>query len=120
MMSPSFGSSMLRRRVSVLAVMAVIALSRVPLFAHDMWIEPTTFSPEAGQIVGVRLRVGQDLLGDPLPRESGARSISSSSRMRKAASRSSAATAPIRPASCAWPRPACWSSAITAIRARSS
>ena len=34
-----------------------------------MWIEPTTFSPEPGQIVGVRLRVGQDLLGDPLPRD---------------------------------------------------
>jgi hypothetical protein len=33
-----------------------------------MWIEPTTFSPEPGQVVGVRLRVGQDLLGDPLPR----------------------------------------------------
>jgi hypothetical protein len=36
--------------------------------AHDLWIEPTTFSPEAGQIVGIRLRVGQDLLGDPVPR----------------------------------------------------
>ena len=34
-----------------------------------MWIEPTTFSPEPGQMVGVRLRVGQDLLGDPVPRD---------------------------------------------------
>jgi hypothetical protein len=34
-----------------------------------MWIEPSTFVPESGQIVGVRLRVGQDLLGDPLPRD---------------------------------------------------
>jgi hypothetical protein len=34
-----------------------------------MWIHPTTFSPESGQIVGVRLRVGQDLLGDPIPRD---------------------------------------------------
>jgi len=50
-------------------VVAAIALSRAPLFAHDMWIEPTTFSPEPGQIVGVRLRVGHDLLGDPLPRD---------------------------------------------------
>jgi uncharacterized GH25 family protein len=41
------------------------------LFAHDMWIEPTTFSPASGEIVGVKLRVGQDLLGDPLPRDSG-------------------------------------------------
>ena len=50
-----------------LAIVA-IALSGSPLFAHDLWIEPTTFSPEPGQLVGVRLRVGQDLLGDPLPR----------------------------------------------------
>src|SRR5579884_1881873 len=40
-----------------------------PLFAHDMWIEPTMFWPQTGQIVGVRLRVGQDFLGDPLPRD---------------------------------------------------
>ena len=39
------------------------------LLAHDMWIEPGTFSPEAGQIVSVKLRVGQDLLGDPIPRD---------------------------------------------------
>jgi uncharacterized GH25 family protein len=38
------------------------------LVAHDMWIEPTTFSPEPGGIVGIKLRVGQDLLGDPIPR----------------------------------------------------
>jgi len=42
----------------------------VPLLAHDMWIEPMTFAPESGEIVGVKLRVGQDLLGDPLPRDS--------------------------------------------------
>jgi uncharacterized GH25 family protein len=52
-----------------LLVVAVTALSRPPLFAHDMWIEPTTFSPGPGQVVGVRLRVGQNLLGDPLPRD---------------------------------------------------
>jgi uncharacterized GH25 family protein len=48
----------------------VVALSGASLFAHDMWIEPMTFSPEAGQIVSVKLRVGQDLLGDPLARNS--------------------------------------------------
>ena len=47
---------------------AAIVLSSSSLFAHDLWIEPTTFSSELGQLVGVRLRVGQDLLGDPLPR----------------------------------------------------
>lgn len=67
MMSTFFRSSTVRR-MGVVAV-TVIALSHAPLFAHDMWMEPTTFGPEAGDIVGVRLRVGQDLLGDPLPRD---------------------------------------------------
>lgn len=40
------------------------------LAAHDMWIEPSTFFPENGENVAVRLRVGQDMLGDPLPRDS--------------------------------------------------
>jgi uncharacterized GH25 family protein len=40
------------------------------LLAHDMWIEPSTFSPRTGEIVTVRLLVGQELLGDPLPRSS--------------------------------------------------
>ena len=52
-----------------LAVIAAIIVSGAPLFAHDMWIDPTTFSPTAGEIIGVRLRVGQDFLGDPLPRD---------------------------------------------------
>ena len=46
-----------------------IAASAARLSAHDMWIEPATFSPGVGEIVGVKLRVGQDLLGDPLPRD---------------------------------------------------
>ena len=48
-------------------LLTLIALAS--LSAHDMWIEPTTFFPLAGQIIGARLRVGQDLLGDPLPRD---------------------------------------------------
>jgi len=37
--------------------------------AHDFWIEPSTFHPERGSIVAVRLRVGQQYLGDPVPRK---------------------------------------------------
>jgi hypothetical protein len=68
MMSPSFGLLTFPRHMCVLVV-AALALSHATLFAHDMWIEPMTFAPEPGEIVGVRLRVGQDLLGDPLSRD---------------------------------------------------
>jgi uncharacterized GH25 family protein len=67
MMSPSFGSSVIRR--TGILVAAAVALAGAPLLAHDMWMEPSTFSPTSGDIVSVRLRVGQDLLGDPIPRD---------------------------------------------------
>ena len=60
----------MHRRLRALLLVAVFIAGGAPLFAHDMWIEPTTFSPAAGQIVGVKLRVGQDLLGDPIARDS--------------------------------------------------
>src|SRR5262249_58428109 len=56
-------------RSRVFFVLAAIAATNLQLFAHDMWIEPTTFSPQAGKVIGVKLRVGQDLLGDPVPRD---------------------------------------------------
>jgi len=65
-MASQFLCSSLGRRCVWLV--ALVALRGASLFAHDMWIDPTTFSPESGQIVGVRLRVGQDLVGDPIPR----------------------------------------------------
>src|SRR5436309_1571698 len=54
------------QRRSWLVVTMAVALWAAPLAAHDMWIEPATFFPEPGQILSLRLRVGQDLLGDPL------------------------------------------------------
>jgi hypothetical protein len=39
------------------------------LLVHDFWIEPASYAPQQGQILSVRLRVGQDLLGDPVPRD---------------------------------------------------
>src|SRR5437762_5915571 len=50
------------------AIIFFSCLSITPALAHDMWIEPTAFLPAAGEIVGVKLRVGQDFAGDPLPR----------------------------------------------------
>jgi uncharacterized GH25 family protein len=51
-------------------LLAAASINCTALLAHDMWIEPQSFSPQPGEIVGVRLRVGQDLLGDPLARNS--------------------------------------------------
>src|SRR5262245_45661821 len=48
---------------------AMLILTTLPLSAHDMWIEPTAFRPDTGKIIGLKLRVGQDLLGDPIPRD---------------------------------------------------
>lgn len=48
---------------------ALIALCAAPAAAHDVWIEPATFAPRVGQGVGVRLRVGVDLVGDALLRD---------------------------------------------------
>ena len=49
------------RRFDRLAVVT-LAVTCSPLLGHDMWIEPTTFSPEPGQIIGLKLRVGQDVV----------------------------------------------------------
>lgn len=40
-----------------------------PVAAHDFWIEPTSYVPEAGQVIGIRARVGDLFLGDPVPRD---------------------------------------------------
>ena len=55
-----------RRSGLGLITLTALVLLAVPLAAHDMWIEPATFAPDVGQVVSLRLRVGQDLLGDPL------------------------------------------------------
>ena len=68
MLRPS--SALMFRRLGRLAAAVVVLSVAPPLFAHDMWIDPTTFFPESGTIVGLRLRVGENLLGDPLPRNS--------------------------------------------------
>src|SRR3954462_2068167 len=65
MMPHAFRSSP-RRSIGLAAVTAIL-LCGAPLRAHDMWIEPASFSAAPGQIMSLRLRVGQDLAGDPLP-----------------------------------------------------
>ncbi len=49
--------------------LALSALAVGAVQAHNFWIEPSTFTPSPGQRVAVRLRVGIELKGDPVPRD---------------------------------------------------
>jgi uncharacterized GH25 family protein len=55
--------------MNILRFVLLFASVAGALSAHDFWLEPGTFSPQPGQILGVRLRVGQDFVGDPVPRD---------------------------------------------------
>jgi len=55
--------------MTIIRILVALILTVAPLAAHDMWIEPTSFLPDAGKVIGVKLRIGQDFLGDPLPRD---------------------------------------------------
>ena len=57
--------------IRIVALAAATLLLTDAARAHDFWIEPSAFEPPAGSIVSVRLFVGQDFTGDPLPRQSG-------------------------------------------------
>ena len=56
-------------RLFRIVFVAALALTAGPAAAHDMWIEPSIFLPDAGEILSIRLRVGQGLIGDPIPRD---------------------------------------------------
>jgi hypothetical protein len=51
-----------------IALTAGALLTAGGLQAHDLWIEPSTFHPAPGTTVAVGLRVGQNFVGDPVPR----------------------------------------------------
>jgi uncharacterized GH25 family protein len=53
--------------VAAVALAAVLAAAG-QLHAHDLWIEPSTFHPREGEIITIGLRVGQNFVGDPVPR----------------------------------------------------
>jgi uncharacterized GH25 family protein len=48
--------------------LAFAVLAWAPARAHDFWIEPSSFTPAPGELVTVRLRVGERLEGDTAPR----------------------------------------------------
>lgn len=45
-----------------------IVLLALPVFAHDFWIEPSSFQPTPGEEVSLSLRVGEHFKGDPVTR----------------------------------------------------
>lgn len=47
-----------------------IYIAAPAVFAHDFWIEPSTFRPQVGVMISASLRVGQDWVGDPVARDS--------------------------------------------------
>jgi uncharacterized GH25 family protein len=51
-----------------LALSALTFLFAHTAFAHDVWIEPSSFRPAVGERVTAALRVGEDLRGEPMPR----------------------------------------------------
>jgi len=53
----------------VWTMLAWAAFAAAPLLAHDFWIVPSTFRPGVGGPIAVRLKVGEQLRGDPLPRD---------------------------------------------------
>jgi uncharacterized GH25 family protein len=55
-------------RIRPLVVVAVM-LWALPLAAHDFWIVPSSFRPGVGSPLALRLRVGENLRGDPVPRD---------------------------------------------------
>ncbi|MEX0878606.1 MAG: DUF4198 domain-containing protein [Thermoanaerobaculia bacterium] len=50
------------------AVLVTALVAAAPLYAHDFWIEPSSFRPAVGSTVSARLFVGQKFRGDPVPR----------------------------------------------------
>lgn len=54
------------RRIAALILLFLPSLAS----AHDFWIEPSTFRPSVKQNFTASLRVGEEFVGDPVPRTS--------------------------------------------------
>lgn len=58
-----------RRVVHAILLSVGVLVASTSVVAHDLWIEPSAFVVDAGKMIGIKLRVGVDLLGDPVPRD---------------------------------------------------
>ncbi len=64
-MMPTFNA----RRFHAAAILATLMFAGVGLAAHDLWIEPSAFVASVDKPLAIRLRVGANLLGDPVARD---------------------------------------------------
>jgi uncharacterized GH25 family protein len=55
-------------KIHTLLATLVAAGATLPLFAHDFWMLPSSFTPEKGSLLSVTLRVGDYAVGDDVPR----------------------------------------------------
>jgi uncharacterized GH25 family protein len=58
----------MRLRLAAAVAATVAAPLAAPVFAHDFWIEASSFRPAVGSVVQLRLFVGPDFEGEPFPR----------------------------------------------------
>jgi len=63
-------AGLFRRTAAALIGVLAAALVAGPVWAHDFWIEPSTFHPAAGETVLVGLRTGQSFVGDAVLHQS--------------------------------------------------
>lgn len=59
----------MRRVHTAVRLAALLHLVAGSVHAHDLWIEPSSFRPAPGATLALRLRIGQQFVGDPMPRD---------------------------------------------------
>ena len=58
-----------RHHQTLIVLALVLSGAAGHVSAHDFWVGPSAFRPKVGALVGVRLLVGENMIGDPVPRD---------------------------------------------------
>jgi uncharacterized GH25 family protein len=61
------GAHRASRGVAIWAALALLAVGAAR--AHDFWIEPGSYTPAVGEVIPIRLRVGEHFAGEPFVRK---------------------------------------------------
>lgn len=56
-------------KLLIVSILLILAVSSA--HGHDLWIEPSSFTPAAGNTVALRLKVGEHFEGEAVPRRRG-------------------------------------------------